>query len=94
MERAITQSRLGLAGRRRGRPTILSTWTQLVGLHRQQRSLNKELKEAELALGQEAELRTIIAWLRDVQGPAGALDGAEALIEGFGVSSGRPARTF
>jgi hypothetical protein len=32
--------------------------------------------------------------LRDIQARLAALDGAEALIDGFGVSSGRPVRTF
>jgi hypothetical protein len=32
--------------------------------------------------------------LRDIQARLAALDGAEALIDVFGVSSGRPVRTF
>jgi len=35
-----------------------------------------------------------LTWLRDVQGRLSALDGAEALIDGFGAPSGRPVRTF
>ena len=34
------------------------------------------------------------AWLRDVQAQLAALEGTEAMIEGFGLSSGRPVRTF
>jgi DNA primase len=68
-------------------------WTHVVTLHRKQRTLNKELKEAERALGEEPTDANL-AWLRDVQGRLSALDGTEALIEGFGLSSGRPARSF
>ena len=67
-------------------------WAHVVTLHRRQRTLNKELKDAEHALGAEPTDANL-AWLRDVQGRLSALDGTEALIEGFGVSSGRPARS-
>jgi DNA primase len=68
-------------------------WTHVVSLHRKSRTLNKELKDAEAALGNEPSDENL-AWLRDVQGRLAAVDGAEALIDGFGVSSGRPVRTF
>jgi DNA primase len=68
-------------------------WTHVVTLHRKQRTLNRELKDAERALGEEPTDANL-AWLRDVQGRLSALDGTEALIEGFGLSSGRPARSF
>jgi DNA primase len=34
-----------------------------------------------------------LAWIRDVQDRLAALEGNEALIEGFGIPSGRPARS-
>jgi len=68
-------------------------WTHVVSLHRKSRTLNKELKDAEAALGTEPSEENL-AWLRDVQGRLAALDGAEALIDGFGALSGRPVRTF
>jgi DNA primase len=68
-------------------------WTHVVSLHRKSRTLNKELKDAEAALGTEPSEENL-AWLRDVQGRLAALDGAEALIDGFGAPSGRPVRTF
>jgi DNA primase len=71
----------------------LLTWKQLLALHRQAHSLLKELKEAELALAHEST-EANYSWLRDVKERLSALDGTEALIEGFGVSSGRPARIF
>jgi len=72
---------------------VAQWWGHVVTLHRKQRTLNKELKDAERALGEEPTDANL-AWLRDVQGRLSALDGSEALIEGFGVSSGRPARSF
>jgi DNA primase len=68
-------------------------WTHVVTLHRKTRTLHKELKEAERALGEDPSDQNF-AWLRDVQGRLSALDGTEAAIEGFGVLSGRPARNL
>src|SRR5262249_25464969 len=67
-------------------------WTHVVTLHRKQRTLNRELKDAERALGEEPTDANL-AWLRDVQGRLSALDGSEAQIEGFGLSSGRQVRS-
>jgi DNA primase len=64
------------------------TWRQLVSLHRQWHSLLRELKDAELAPGEQAS-EANMAWLRDVKGRIAEVDGTEALIEGFGESSGR-----
>ena len=71
---------------------VTQWWTHVVTLHRKKRTLNRELKDAERALGEEPTDANL-AWLRDVQGRLSALDGSEALIEGFGLSSGRPARS-
>jgi DNA primase len=71
---------------------VLSTWRQLVSLHRQWHSLLRELKDAELALGEDAS-EANLAWLRDVKARLSEVDGTEALIEGFGVSSGRLQRS-
>jgi len=62
-------------------------------LHHKARTLNKELKEAELALGEEPSDANF-AWLRDVQQRPAELGGTEALIEGFGASSSRAVRSF
>ena len=63
-------------------------WTHVVTLHRKSRSLNKELKDAERALAEDASDANL-NWLRDVQGRLTALEGTEATIEGFGALSGR-----
>lgn len=64
-------------------------WTHVLTLHRRNRTLNKELKEAERALGEELSEKNF-AWLRDVQAQLSSLEGTEASIEGFGALSGRP----
>jgi DNA primase len=69
------------------------SWTHVVSLHRKSRTLHKELKDAELALGSEPTEENL-TWLKDVQARLSALEGAEALIDGFGGPSGRPVRTF
>ena len=66
-------------------------WAQVVTLHRKSRTLNRELKEAERALGDEPTEENL-AWLRDVQNRLLAFEGTEAIIEGFGALSGRPSR--
>jgi DNA primase len=72
---------------------VLSTWHQLVSLHRQWHSLLRELKDAELALGEDGS-EANLAWLRDVKARLAEADGTEALIEGFGESSGRFQRSM
>ena len=86
----IARSRPRRCGAQPGaaREDVLSTWHQLVALHRQWHSLLRELKDAELALGDEAS-EANLAWLRDVKARLAEVDGTEALIEGFGESSGR-----
>jgi DNA primase len=72
---------------------VLVTWAQLVALHRQWNSLVKELKDAEQALGQDASEANFLR-LRDVQARLARMENTEALIEGFGASSGRGVRSL
>jgi DNA primase len=72
---------------------VLVTWQQLVALHRQWHSLTKELKDAEQALGQDSSEANYLR-LRDVKARLARMEGTEALIEGFGASSGRGARSL
>jgi len=55
--------------------------------------LNKALKAAELALGDDPSEETFER-LRDIQNQITTVDGTEALIEGFGSLSGRATRSF
>jgi DNA primase len=88
VERAITTGAVWGVQADAADEDVLYTWHQLVALHRQGHSLLRELKDAELALGQDAS-EANEAWLRDVKARLAAVDGLEALIEGFGESSGR-----
>ena len=70
---------------------VSAWWAHVVTLHRKKRTLNRELQEAERALGEEPS-EANLAWLTDVQGRLEALEGGEAQIEGFGALSGRYGR--
>jgi DNA primase len=70
---------------------IRQWWNHVLTLHRKNRTLNRELKEAERALGDEPSEENF-ARLQDARLRLQAIDGTEASIEGFGASSGRPGR--
>jgi DNA primase len=93
VESAITTSAVWGAQTGASQEDVLSTWHQLVSLHRQWHSLLRELKDAELALGDDPS-EPNLAWLRDVKARLSEMDGTEAMIEGFGESSGRFQRSL
>jgi len=93
IQKAITTSSVWAAMPGAAPDDVVTTWNQLVALHRQWHSLAKELREAEHALGRETT-EANYSWLQDVKARLSVLDGTEALIEGFGSASGRPARTI
>ena len=64
-----------------------------LALHYKSVQLNRELKAAELALGDDPSEETFER-LRDIQNQITTVDGTEALIEGFGSLSGRATRNF
>jgi DNA primase len=68
-------------------------WNQALTLHRRERTLHRELREAEAALANEPSDANL-ARLVDIQKQLANSEGTEALIEGFGSSSGRQARVF
>ncbi len=70
---------------------VLVTWEQLIALHRQWHSLIKELRDAEMALGQDNSESNYLR-LCDVKTRLARMEGTEAQIEGFGASSGRGGR--
>jgi len=89
IERAVTHladwpARAGAAPQ-----DVRQMWTHVLTLHRRNRTLHKELKEAERALGADLSEQNF-AWLQDVQAQLASLEGTEATIEGFGTLSGRP----
>jgi DNA primase len=93
IEKAITTQSVWGARSDAAPEDVLTTWKQLVALHRQWHSLIKELRDAEQALGQEPT-EASYSWLQDVKARLSVLEGTEALIEGFGTSSGRPVRSL
>jgi DNA primase len=93
IERSITTVSVWGARAQAAPDDVLLTWKQLVALHRQWHSLTRELKDAETALGQDNSEANYTRLL-DVKARLSSLDGTEALIEGFGASSGRPARSM
>ena len=91
IEAAITTHSVWGAGPDAAPDDVLTTWSQLISLHRQWHSLIKELKDAEWALGQDSSESNYLR-LVDVKGRLARMEGTEALIEGFGAASGRGAR--
>ena len=90
---SITTGSVWGAGPEAAPEDVLVTWQQLVALHRQEHSLTRELKDAELALGLDNSEANYLR-LRDVKARLAQMDGTEALIEGFGASSGRGSRSL
>jgi DNA primase len=64
-----------------------------LALHNKKVQLNRELKAAEAALGDDPSGETFER-LRDIKNQITTVDGTEALIEGFGSLSGRATRSF
>lgn len=64
-----------------------------LALHNKKVQLNRELKAAEIAHGDDPSEESFER-LRDIQNQISSVDGTEALIEGFGSLSGRPARNL
>ena len=93
IERAITVPSVWGARPDAAPADVVMTWNQLFALHRQWHSLIKELKDAEQALGRDTT-EANYTWLQDVKARLSVVEGTEALVEGFGASSGRGAAGF
>jgi DNA primase len=93
IEKSITTASVWGARPDAAPPDVLMTWKQLIALHRQWHSLIKELKDAEQALGRDPT-EANYSWLQDVKARLSVVDGTEALVEGFGASSGRAGPSF
>jgi len=93
IERSITVPSVWGARADAAPADVVMTWNQLFALHRQWHSLIKELKDAEQALGRDTT-EANYTWLQDVKARLSVIEGTEALIEGFGASSGRGAAGF
>jgi len=64
-----------------------------LALHQKAHALNRELRAAQDALGQDLSEENF-SRLADIQQQLRTVDGTEAMIEGFGAASGRPVRSF
>ena len=64
-----------------------------LALHYKSVQLNRELRAAEQALGEDLSAENLER-LRDIRNQITSVDGTEALIEGFGSLSGRASRSF
>jgi DNA primase len=93
IQRSITTPSVWGARSNAAAADVLLTWKQLVALHRQWHSLTRELKDVETALGTD-NTEANYARLRDVKARLSSLEGTEALVEGFGASSGRATRSL
>lgn len=93
VEKAITVRSVWGVQPEAAQADVLLTWKQLIALHRQWYSLTRELKDAEQALGRDTT-EANYSWLQDVKARLLAIDGTQALIEGFGESSGRTVPTL
>jgi DNA primase len=93
IEKAITTASVWGARPEAAPADVVMTWKQLIALHRQWHSLIKELKDAEQALGRDST-EANYSWLQDVKARLSVIDGTEALIDGFGASSGRAGPSF
>lgn len=65
-------------------------WLQAIALQKKSRTLHKELREAQAALAEEPS-EANFARMVEIQRLLASAEGTEALIEGFGASSGRRA---
>lgn len=68
-------------------------WDHTAALHHKLVTLHRELKTAEIALQAEPSDENLER-LFDIQAQLANAEGTEALVEGFGQASGRPARAF
>ncbi|MCX5515710.1 DNA primase [Kaistia algarum] len=88
LELQIQRSSIWQAGAAASDGDALDGWIQALTLHRKARTLHKELKDAEAALASDGSDANLAHFL-DIQNQLANSEGTEALIEGFGASSGR-----
>jgi DNA primase len=93
MERAISHKSDWPVAAGAAREDVLAWWHQIARLHHKKRTLSRELEEADRAYRADMS-EANFARLKDIQDQLANLDGTEAMLEGFGEPSGRPARTM
>jgi DNA primase len=93
LDALIRRARLWTATEEAAHDDALEGFRQALHLHRRARTLRRELRAAEAALGSDASDFNF-GRLVDIRREIDRTESLEALVEGFGVSSGRPTRSF
>ena len=93
MQHVLARQGVWQSGAEMADPDAETGLVHALALHYKSVELNKALKAAELALGDDPSEETFER-LRDIQNQITTVDGTEALIEGFGSLSGRATRSF
>ncbi len=93
LELAVKGAKLWTATARAAEDDAREALRQALHLHQRARTLHKELRAVEAALETD-ETGELFARLRDIQNQILKADATEALIDGFGLSSGRPPGGF
>lgn len=88
MERQLRESRIWQALPEAGFEDARDGWKQAYALHQRNHALSNELRTAERALAEDDSQENLDRFLH-IQKELAELDGTEAIIEGFGLSSGR-----
>ncbi|MEZ5873097.1 MAG: DNA primase [Nitratireductor sp.] len=92
-ERQLRENRIWQALREAGFEDAADGWKQALALHQRNHALHMELKAAENALATE-DSEDNFARLVDIRNELARTEAVEALIDGFGLSSGRPAKGY
>ncbi|GAB4363470.1 MAG: DNA primase [Oricola sp.] len=93
LDALVRRARLWTATADAAHDDALEGFRQALHLHRRARALRRELRAAEAALGTDTSDFNF-GRLADIRREIDRTESLEALVEGFGVSSGRPTRSF
>ncbi|WP_407865150.1 DNA primase [Phyllobacterium phragmitis] len=93
LEAIVRRARIWTATERAAEEDAREALRQAVHLHQRARILHKELRAVEAAL-MEDETGEVFGRLIDIQNEIRKAEATEALIEGFGIPSGRPVGGF
>jgi DNA primase len=93
LDALIRRTRLWTATGEAAHEDVLEGFRQALQLHRRARTLKRELRAAEAACASDGNDMNY-GRLADIQKEIDSTESLEALVEGFGVSSGRPVRSF
>lgn len=93
LDQQVKQNRVWQIDIMAGFEDALDGWLQSYTLHVRNHTLHRELKAAELALANDDSDENLERMLQ-IQSEIARDEGMDALIDGFGVSSGRPIKGF